>query len=345
MKICLIKTGALGGVVRSTSIVPALRKAYAQCHVSWVAGKTSIEIIKRARGVDSCFDITYSGAAKSIDFDWVISLDERLECCQFASCLTSKKLTGAYAEKGGRHIRYTDDVAEWFSIGALRPVEIGGIAVSRWLKSANSRTYGETMYRCLGLPTPVHPPTVIPNCHDFSQIRTVLDAHGVVSNTVLIGVNVGAGGLWEQKQMGHAALFEIISIMLRTINCKIILLGGESEAAKISLLTSSLNSPDVFAYEGSQIGNFIAMISRCDVVLTADSFAMHVAISVGSRVVAFFGPTSPAEIDFHGRGEFLRTMRSCHPCYMEKCVIRPNCVDTIPAMEVVRAVERQLSLA
>ena len=48
---------------------------------------------------------------------------------------------------------------------------------------------------------------------------------------------------------------------------------------------------------------FAAIVRGLDLLLTSDSLALHVAVAGRVPVVAFFAPTSAAEIELYGRGE------------------------------------------
>ena len=52
-------------------------------------------------------------------------------------------------------------------------------------------------------------------------------------------------------------------------------------------------------------------MNRCDVVISGDSLGMHMAIALSKHVVAWFGPTSPQEIDLYDRGVKLLADRLC----------------------------------
>jgi hypothetical protein len=48
---------------------------------------------------------------------------------------------------------------------------------------------------------------------------------------------------------------------------------------------------------------FAALVSLCSLLITSDSLALHVALARDVRTVAFFAPTSAAEIELYGLGE------------------------------------------
>lgn len=60
---------------------------------------------------------------------------------------------------------------------------------------------------------------------------------------------------------------------------------------------------------------FAAVIKRCDLIVTSDSLALHLAISQGIPFVAFFAPTSAAEIDDFGLGYKVVSLASDYCSY------------------------------
>src|SRR5690606_6565214 len=63
---------------------------------------------------------------------------------------------------------------------------------------------------------------------------------------------------------------------------------------------------------------FAALVDACDLLVTSDSLALHVALARGVPLVAFFAPTSADEIELYGLGE---KVRSTAPDY---CSYRPD---------------------
>jgi len=70
--------------------------------------------------------------------------------------------------------------------------------------------------------------------------------------------------------------------------------------------------------------------------------AMHIGIALHRPVIAFFGPTSDAEIDVFGLGEKIVTPLSCRRCYLAYCNVRPHCMESISVSEIYNAVSRWL---
>lgn len=86
-----------------------------------------------------------------------------------------------------------------------------------------------------------------------------------------------------------------------------------------------------------------ALLERADFLVTNDSGPMHVAVAVGTPVVALFGPTDPRKIGPYGDGhEVVRVPVDCAPCSKRDCPERPPCIDMIDVDMVVAACGRML---
>jgi len=91
------------------------------------------------------------------------------------------------------------------------------------------------------------------------------------------------------------------------------------------------------------VRHFAALLSYCDVVVSGDTLAMHLALALGRRTVVLFGPTSAPEIELYGQGEKVVPDMGCLSCYKNSCDFVPNCMDLISTEMVHAAVVRQLA--
>jgi len=67
-----------------------------------------------------------------------------------------------------------------------------------------------------------------------------------------------------------------------------------------------------------------------DIVVTGDSFGMHLAIGLQKHVLAWFGLSCWEEVDFYGRGrKFIPEGLDCAPCWKQSCPHNLECIDMI----------------
>ena len=97
----------------------------------------------------------------------------------------------------------------------------------------------------------------------------------------------------------------------------------------------------------TDVRQFMALLQRCPVVVCNDSGAMHIASSLGSRVVVPVGSTDPVTTRPWGKGHILvRHPAACAPCIERDCPKGDHaCMERIQTDEVWAAVRRALSLS
>ena len=90
------------------------------------------------------------------------------------------------------------------------------------------------------------------------------------------------------------------------------------------------------------IGKLAAVMEGCDGVITCDSFTLHVAMALGKKTIALFGPTmetkvGPLQEDPSKVHPLCQVMRpsGCRVCYRRRC--RRFCMEKLDATSVAAA--------
>lgn len=342
MKVLIIKTGALGDVLRTTVLLPALKRLDPGTEITWVTAPAALPLLEHNPHIDRLVTLDGPAARWHTEvYDWVLSLDEEPEAGRLASRLKTRRLSGAYAE--GSTLRYTDDMAEWFGMGLLRPEEEGGLARANELKRENRRTHGTILYECLRLPPPVARPQIFvpPEARRHAQEWVASTALSAYSS--MVGINTGAGGRWTLKKWGEEQTAALAAELNRRFHVGVVILGGEQEKERNRRIEQMAEGSCVAAPADWDLQRFSALLGLCRVVVTSDSLALHIAVAQGVPAVAFFGPTSAAEIDFFGAGRKVVTTLPCKCCYLAACDVRPHCMESITVQDLLAATADCLS--
>jgi heptosyltransferase II len=118
----------------------------------------------------------------------------------------------------------------------------------------------------------------------------------------------------------------------------IALFGSKSERALCDQVAAMLTGHDVTNYAGqTTLGQFIELASQCELFLTNDSGAMHIASALGVATVAIFGATD--DIATGPTGAHARVVRQaveCSPCLLRECPIDHRCMTRVAADRVVQ---------
>lgn len=195
------------------------------------------------------------------EFDLVVSLDDELEAAQLASSLRTKELVGCTVDDGGR-ISYTQSSAEWFDMGLLSRF---GRQKADELKLQNRKTYQEILFGMVGRQFQGEEYVLAVDSSNPSRSR----------GEVGVGIETRAGARWPMKRWNRYG--ELAGV-----------LGGEGYKCELFAQRDSLLS-------------YVQDINACDIIVTGDTLALHLALGLKKRVVGLFICTSPAEIYDYGR--------------------------------------------
>ncbi|MFN0158206.1 MAG: glycosyltransferase family 9 protein, partial [Bacteroidota bacterium] len=96
------------------------------------------------------------------------------------------------------------------------------------------------------------------------------------------------------------------------------------------------------------IGELAALFEQSSLLLTNDSGPMHIAASLGTPVVALFGPESPQFYGPRTNARMIYKALNCSPClnmYNAKlfhCPYNARCMSEISTAEVMHAIDEVL---
>jgi heptosyltransferase-2 len=346
-QIVILKTAALGDVLRTTSILPGLHARYRDCRVTWVTSRAAIDLVRThpliaaVETVDVASPSSVEAVRKKLATTrWtrVISLDDEVPLCALASSLGTEKLSGAHTAEDGQRA-YTADVAPWFDMGLLSTF---GKEIADRLKIANTKSHPAIYAEMLGVPMG-KPALALPD-EALAFATSFAARHRLHENGPLVGLNTGAGGRWSSKQLSVERTVELAGALHTELGGRVtfLVMGGESEVARNRAIVEGLARwpvPLRFAHAGcdNALLPFAALVAECDLLVTSDSLALHIAIAEGVRVVAFFAPTSAAEIELYGLGEKVASTAA------DYCSYKPDADNSTITVERLRdAALRQL---
>ncbi|MBN2211037.1 MAG: glycosyltransferase family 9 protein [Sedimentisphaerales bacterium] len=338
MHILVIKLGALGDVLRTTSILPGLKEKCPGSVITWVTRRNARDLLKNHGLIDEIvFDDKAEDRLKDKQFDLVISLDDEVEACRLASCLNTKEIVGAYLEEG--KVTYSPSSRAWFDMGLISRF---GKEKADVLKKQNVKTYQRILGEILGIRT--YPPELNLDNEHLAFKDQFARENNLHEGDFVVGLNTGAGGRWQLKALSVEKTIALANMLTQELQAKVLLLGGPEEIERNGQILAGAGGV-IDAGCNNSLLNFAALLDRCGVVITSDSLAMNMAIALKKYVIAFFGPTSANEIDFYGRGGKLTAPMACLCCYKKQCDVQPNCMGLLDVGEMVRLVEELMHTA
>ena len=169
------------------------------------------------------------------------------------------------------------------------------------------------------------------------RARETLERAGLTSSRLALlapGAAFGPTKQWLVERFGELA----DRLRDRGFDCACVI--GPNERDLGARLSGAARVPvPVLASELDPV-ELAALLSRAKVLIGNDSGPMHLAGSVGTPVVAFFGPTDPGRTAPTGSpARILDRYVFCSPCFLKRCPYRHECMKEISVDDAVRAVE------
>jgi heptosyltransferase-2 len=238
---------------------------------------------------------TQENQLKNIYFNKIFSLDDELKVLIAIMKLKYENIIGAYLDE--KKITYSRDSAEWFDMGIISKY---GKVTADLLKKENRSTHAEIFSRIFGCNIPDPEFWIDPEIDFPYEKRMEADE--------VIGLNPFAGNRWTSKALKKSEYITVIKGLLnqadkRNIDRKLILFGQKEERIQNEKIACDIGDARVMvANTDDSMMKLAKYIKGVKILITSDSLAMHLAIAQNIPVVAFFAPTSAAEIDIFGKG-------------------------------------------
>jgi heptosyltransferase I len=319
MDILIVKLGALGDVVNTLPLAIALKEQLA-ARIHWLVAPLSHPLLSEHEAVDEAIRFDSHQGASSIlsqlqhlrrrNFDIVLDLQRILKSGLICGAVRGKR-------KIGFDKRRCKEYTGWLPFERIPSLDPQSHMVHQYLEFA----------RYLGI-LEVSVKWRIPN---GAQLRGKLPADYAVLN---IGATKPANR-WTVE--GFANLARMIH---RQYHLPSVLTGGPEDASM---------AQSIQAIAGDNVQNWVGRTSLMELidlldasrwVVTCDTGPMHLAVALGKKVIALFGPSDHRRTGPF-RGHVIRAKIKCAPCNRKKCT-DPVCMRAIPAEEVFRILTAQM---
>ncbi len=306
-------TNWVGDAVMSLPALRAIRSRYPKARIAILAKPAVADLYAGESSVDEVIRYTQLSPGRMArelrprGFDCAILLQNAFEAAWIA-----------WLARIPNRIGYERDGRRWLLTVPVTPPKRGEIR-------RHERFYYLELLRRAGL---------IDSLPESPMIR--LEKAGA-RQTGIIGVSPGAayGGAkrWLPERFAEAA-----GKLAAARGASIALFGSASERSACDQIAQLLNGHRVTNHAGqTTLAQFIDLAGRCELFLTNDSGAMHIASALGVPTVAVFGATDDAGTGPTGpHSAVVREPVECSPCLLRECPIDHRCMTRVSADRVVK---------
>lgn len=333
IRILVIKLAALGDVLRTTPILTGIKKVYPESRITWITDTAAIPLLKGNPLIDELRIMDAEGIliVSQSSFDLALNFEKEARALALFKAVHAKEKRGfSFSDAGSLGIA---------NKASLYSLQLGLHDELKY--RLNEETYQQTIFKMAEIPY---------SGEDYileitSAAKEFADNFAKTmksQNQIRIGINTGCGGVFETKRWTEQGFIDLCRMLSRDGDCDLLLLGGTREREFNKSIMEKCG--DILTDTGcdNSLEMFLGVVSLCDVVVSSDSLAAHIALALKKQAVIFFGPTCPQEVDVFGRGEKIITNFPCAPCYLKMCSNLPRCMDKLDAGRVYEAVRRRI---
>ncbi|MEP7147048.1 MAG: glycosyltransferase family 9 protein [bacterium] len=336
-KILVISLDALGNVLLNTSILPSLKSKYPESIVYWITMKSARAILRHNNYIDHIHTWDDEGRMmlRNIEFDVLLNSDKSMYAASFANEVKAKDKFGFLLNTDGKIIPANKEAMYNYRMG-----------IDDTLKFRENLKSGSHI---------IHE-TFALNYKRDEYIFNFTDAENEFINNykeqikydskkIYVGFNTGCSNLFPNKKMTIEQHVKLINDLAKYDNFKMMLLGGNEDTERNLLIYESLSKKIqkeiIYTPTNTGIRNGACFMNICDIIISGDSFGMHLAIALKKYVIAWFGLSCWSEIDLYDRGEKLIPVGlECAPCWKKECPYNLECIQMIDLKKITELVKK-----
>jgi ADP-heptose:LPS heptosyltransferase len=325
----------MGDVLRTTPLLRGLRRAYPDCHITWLTEPNVVPMLRGIAEIDRLIPYSCESVLqlRHETFDQVYCFDKEPKATALAMDTRARERIGFGLSPYGNVMPLSPNSEYAFELGINDDLKF----------RRNTKTYPELIYQCADLPYEAAPEYLLPDLSlEIAAGREFLKTLGIGPGDLKVGLNTGAGDVFATKKWTESGYAELSDLLQAHLGSKVLLLGGPAEAERNACIAAAATHAPIHAGTDHPIREFAGIVGNLDLMVTGDTLAMHIAIGLRVPVVVILGATCPQEIELYGRGEKIVANCECSPCYLSACPKEIPCMQTIMAETVFAAARRLL---
>ncbi|MBK7266672.1 MAG: glycosyltransferase family 9 protein [Ignavibacteriales bacterium] len=333
VKILIINLDAMGDVLMTTAQLPLLKKKYPVSSIYWVTEKISSPLLENNPLLEQVFIYNFESLniLRNIHFDIAVNLDKSHKACAMLNSMHAAEKKGFGLDHDGKIIPVNSGAYYNYMLGLDDNLKF---KVNRKTKQEYVAETLDLDYERLGY---------VFSLTDEEKKRASLlrKRYGFHKKELIVGFNTGCSTLFPNKKMRVDQHIHIIDRILKETDLKVILLGGPEDAERNNEIANAfpLEIISTPTNEGVRMGAVYE--SLADIIVTGDSFGMHLGIALEKYIVSWFGLSCWTEIDLYDNGVmFYPENLECAPCWKKTCPFNLECIDQINLDGMFNAVVR-----
>lgn len=336
-RILIVRLSSIGDVLHCTPVARTLKEALPACHITWIVGKQSAEILRCNPHIDELYvwpREEWERAMRSGHFRQAWQLWQQLRsyfctkhydvALDIHGLFLSGMVTAASHSSRRIGLSNTKELNSLFMTETAPLQNKERHVIQRYLSILKPLNITTADYRM----TLITPPAASKFANDF------LKQHGIAPDDQLVAVNPVT--TWAAKNWPP----EYFARVIREVSeyAKILLCGGPADQAIAAKITALADVPVINAVAKTGLLELAALIRRAAVLVVGDTGPLHIAVAVGTPSVSIFGATDPLKFGPLTPGHVvLKGSAACAPCHKTACARKDlQCLKSVDPATVIQ---------
>ncbi len=280
-RLLVVKTSSIGDVIHALPVVQAIKEAAPHLSLGWLVRNRCVDILVGNPVIDNLYMMPNSPDVVDL-LKWRHEL--RRGKYEVALDMQGLFLSGIFTRLSGAPIRVGWDRNREMNALFLTHSIIPGKA-----KNAHEIDLLYGFADALGVHTP-HP--------EFTPQPYLAAENAAKAGEWLAGLprprialNVGASRAYKRWPVEN---WNEVAVSLTQSGRSVVFVGDKTDAESVAQITPTLNNGYLDLSGKTSLRELASVLAACDLLVSGDSGPMHLAVAVGTPVIAIFGATHPA---------------------------------------------------
>lgn len=328
-KILIINLDAMGDVLMTTAQLPELKRKYPVSTIYWITLKNSVGLLQNNPLLDKIFSFDFESilVLKEMEFDIIMNVDKSMRSGALAMQLNAELKLGFGINSNGQIIPLNKGAEYNYNLGMDDNLKF----------KLNQRTGEDYLAETFELVYKRDDYVFQFTDDELRFIDEYKEGIGISDDDEIIGFNTGCSILFPNKKMTIEQHIALIESFLSFGRFKIMLLGGPEDEERNRTISENFSGKIINTPVNQGVRKGACYENIPELIITGDSFGMHLAIALKKYVIAWFGLSCWKEIDLFDRGVKLYPEGlNCAPCWKKDCPNNLECIQMIDLEKIIK---------
>ncbi|HED37299.1 MAG TPA: lipopolysaccharide heptosyltransferase family protein [Ignavibacteria bacterium] len=332
-KILIINLDAMGDVLMTTAQLPLLKKKFPESTIYWITLPIASPLLFNNPLIDKVFNYNAESISilQNIKFDYVLNVDKSLRSCAILNSTKAENKLGFGLNEDGKIIPVNKGAYYNYNLGMDDKLKF----------KINEKTGQEYLAETFELDFAKHDYVFEFTDKEKEFIDNYKQEIGISPNDLIVGFNTGCSNLYPNKKMTIEQHQYLIEKLLEKKKYKVLLFGGPEDTERNKQIYSKFKGEIINTPTNLGVRKGACFEDLADVIITGDSFGMHLGIALKKYIIVWFGVSCRTEIELYNRGvKLFDENLECSPCWKQECPYNLECIKNIDLNRMLEEVNK-----